>query len=73
LEIQGHTDNKGSNDHNMKLSKHRANTVINYLELFGIDSKKLKAKGYGETKPVASNDTEEGRAKNRRVELVKIK
>ncbi len=73
LEIQGHTDSKGSDDHNMKLSQQRAETVNKYLALFGIDSKRLKAKGYGETKPVASNDTEEGRAKNRRVELVKIK
>lgn len=73
LEVQGHTDNQGSDEYNMELSEKRAQTVCTYLELFGIHPDRLMAAGYGETKPVASNDTEAGRAKNRRVELVKMK
>jgi len=73
LEIQGHTDNQGAPEYNMNLSQRRAESVNAYLALFGIDPSRLTAKGYGETQPVASNDTEDGRAKNRRVELVKIK
>lgn len=73
LEIQGHTDNQGKPDYNMKLSDARAETVKTYLQLFGIESSRLIAKGYGETKPVGSNSTEQGRAKNRRVELAKVK
>jgi hypothetical protein len=72
LEVQGHTDNKGSDAYNMELSEKRAQTVCTYLELFGIQPERLLAAGYGETRPVASNDTKEGRAKNRRVELVKM-
>jgi len=72
IEIQGHTDNVGSANYNLNLSNKRANTVKGYLLLFGIDKGRMNAKGYGFTKPVASNDTEEGRAKNRRVELVKL-
>jgi len=71
LEVQGHTDDQGSDDYNMKLSQQRAETVVTYLELFGIDTGRLVPKGYGESKPVMPNTTEEGRAKNRRVELVK--
>lgn len=72
LEVQGHTDSQASDAYNMELSQKRAQTVCTYLQLFGIQSKRLVAKGYGETKPVASNDTKEGQAKNRRVELVKM-
>ena len=72
LEIQGHTDNQGKPDYNMKLSQARAEKVKTYLTLFGIREDRLKARGFGETKPVASNQAEEGRAKNRRVELVKF-
>ncbi|HSL88845.1 MAG TPA: OmpA family protein, partial [Ignavibacteriaceae bacterium] len=72
LEIQGHTDDQGKDDYNMNLSKNRAETVSNYLQLFGIDIKRLVTKGYGESKPIASNETEEGRAQNRRVELIKL-
>lgn len=72
LEVQGHTDSQGSDEYNMTLSDKRAGTVCTFLELFGIDPGRLVPKGYGETMPVASNDTKEGRAKNRRVELVKI-
>jgi OOP family OmpA-OmpF porin len=73
IEVQGHTDNQGKPDYNIKLSQARAETVKNYLKLFGIEDNRLNAKGYGESKPVASNDTEDGRSKNRRVELVKLK
>jgi outer membrane protein OmpA-like peptidoglycan-associated protein len=72
IEIQGHTDNTGSADHNLTLSDQRAQTVKNFIMLYGINSSRLKSKGYGMTNPIDKNDTEEGRAKNRRVELVKI-
>ena len=71
LEIQGHTDNTGTDEINQTLSTQRAETVRSYLLLFGIDGSRLTAAGYGSSKPVASNDTDEGKAKNRRVELVK--
>ena len=67
LEVQGHTDDQGSDDYNLKLSQRRAETVVTYLGLFGIETSRLVPKGYGETKPVMPNTTEEGRAKNRRV------
>jgi len=73
IEIQGHTDNTGAAALNLKLSNRRVQTVQKYILLYGIDPSRLKAKGYGLTKPVDSNDTEDGRAKNRRVELIKIK
>lgn len=72
IEIQGHTDNEGEDEYNLTLSEQRANTVLQYLQLFGISTDRLLAKGYGESQPVSTNDTEEGRAKNRRVELVKM-
>ncbi len=73
LEIAGHTDNTGDKSHNQVLSEGRANGVmIALVSKYGIDPTRLKAKGYGDTKPVASNDTEDGKAKNRRVELRKI-
>ena len=69
--IEGHTDNIGSAASNQKLSKDRANSVRQYIiDKFGIDGSRLTATGYGLTKPIASNDTEEGRQKNRRVEAV---
>ena len=71
IEIEGHTDSTGTPEHNMNLSQRRADTVRNYLLLFGIDEARITTKGYGQTKPVASNDTDDGRALNRRVELVK--
>ena len=71
LEVQGHTDNQGSADYNRDLSQRRAETVKTYLTTYGTDASRLEAKGYGLSQPVASNDTEEGRAKNRRVELVR--
>jgi OmpA-OmpF porin, OOP family len=72
LEVQGHTDDQGSDDYNLKLSQRRAETVVACLGLFGIDPSRLVPKGYGESKTVMPNTTEEGRAKNRRVELVKL-
>ena len=73
IEIQGHTDNTGAAQHNLDLSSKRAESVKNFIVLYGIESSRLVPKGYGMTKPIESNDTEEGRAKNRRVELMKIK
>jgi OOP family OmpA-OmpF porin len=73
LEISGHTDNTGSSAHNLKLSQGRAQAVVQILVTkYGIGAKRLSAKGYGDTKPVASNATDDGKAKNRRVELRKI-
>jgi len=73
LEISGHTDSTGDKDHNMKLSQGRAAAVVDVLvKKYGIDPARLQANGYGDTKPVAANDTEDGRAKNRRVELKKL-
>ena len=73
LEVSGHTDNTGAAEHNMKLSEGRAQAVVDALvKNYGIDASRLQAKGYGDTKPVAPNDTEGGRAKNRRVELRKL-
>ena len=72
LEIQGHTDNIGSASYNQELSQKRAEAVREYLMKAGISPSRLKAVGYGFRKPVASNDTPQGRAKNRRVELLPI-
>jgi OmpA-OmpF porin, OOP family len=69
LEIQGHTDNRGSRRLNARLSQRRAESVRNYLVSKGISGDRLVAKGYGPAKPVASNNTAQGRAENRRVEL----
>lgn len=72
--IEGHTDNQPIKysgwKSNWELSTSRATTVLHYLEDSGIDPKKLQATGFGEYRPVASNDTEEGRQQNRRVEIV---
>ncbi len=73
VEVAGHTDSKGSDAYNLKLSARRANAVRNYLIGKGIAADRLTAKGYGESQPVADNSTEEGRFKNRRVELVPLK
>ena len=70
-EIGGHTDSTASNAYNQKLSEKRANSVRQYIiDKFGIDGSRLTAKGYGEDRPIASNNTEEGKQKNRRVEAV---
>jgi OOP family OmpA-OmpF porin len=73
LQIDGHTDNVGSAAYNMALSLKRAEAVKEFLVSKGIDPKRLSTKGFGFTRPAASNDTKEGRAKNRRVELTPVK
>ncbi len=73
IEIAGHTDNVGSIESNIKLSKERANSVRNYLIKKGISAKRVIAKGYGETQAVADNLTPQGRKKNRRTEVRIIK
>jgi outer membrane protein OmpA-like peptidoglycan-associated protein len=70
VEIQGHTDNVGNPKDNEALSTNRAFTVKSLLESYGIDGKRITAKGYGQNKPVADNKIESGRAKNRRTEFL---
>lgn len=69
LVIEGHTDNQGKEQFNQVLSENRAKAIVNYLKSKGVGESRLKTVGYGQTKPVESNATSEGRAKNRRVEL----
>ena len=69
IEIRGHTDSKGSDSYNLRLSENRAKAVFEYLISKGISEKRLQYKGYGKTMPIDTNDTEEGRANNRRVEF----
>ena len=71
LEIQGHTDSRGRDAYNERLSDQRAAAVRTYLVEHGIDAGRLTSHGYGETQPLESNGTEEGRARNRRVEFVR--
>ena len=70
IEIQGHTDNVGSEDANMALSMDRAFSVMEYLISRGVDKKRLRFKGYGETEPKVSNEFPEGRLKNRRTDFL---
>lgn len=70
-EIGGHTDNVGDASQNLRLSERRANAVKNYLMSKGVDASRLTAKGFGDTQPLADNSTEEGRAQNRRIEMIK--
>lgn len=72
LSVEGHTDNVGDKRANVELSKQRAASVVKYLIDNGIDNRRLKSDGKGDSAPVADNRTEDGRAKNRRVELVKF-
>ncbi len=69
VELSAHTDSKGSDEYNMKLSQNRAQSVVTYLISKGIPADRMIAKGYGETQPIDTNDTEEGRQNNRRVEF----
>ncbi len=69
IEISGHTDNTGSEEHNQELSENRAKSVERYLVEQGISTQRLVSKGYGPSKPMSTNDTEEGRALNRRIEM----
>ncbi len=73
VEIAGHTDSKGSDDYNLNLSQGRAEAVVGYLIDNGVDEFRLVAQGYGETKPLETNETDEGRAVNRRVEFTVLK
>lgn len=71
LLIEGHTDSQGSNPMNQRLSQNRAEAVQNYLiENFRVSPTRIRAEGYGATRPIANNETEEGRAKNRRIDLL---
>ncbi len=72
IEVAGHTDSRAEDAYNLDLSQRRAETVREYLISKGIAATRLTAKGYGETKPIADNATEEGRSKNRRVELQRL-
>jgi outer membrane protein OmpA-like peptidoglycan-associated protein len=69
IEVGGHTDNVGADADNQKLSEQRAAAVAKFITSYGIDAARVTSKGYGESKPVASNDAEEGRAQNRRTEI----
>ena len=69
VEVGGHTDDVGGDDANLTLSDHRAAAVVRYLASKGIEAARLTAKGYGETAPLAANDTPENRARNRRIEF----
>ncbi|MDB5032877.1 MAG: flagellar motor protein MotB [Chlorobi bacterium] len=73
IEIAGHTDNVGSDESNVALSQNRAAAVESYLESKGIARSRMSVHGYGKTKPLATNDTEDGRQQNRRVEFTIIK
>jgi len=73
IEISGHTDNKGSDDYNLNLSQGRCQAVVDYLVSQGIESNRLTPQGYGEGQPIDSNDTDAGRANNRRVEVKVLK
>jgi outer membrane protein OmpA-like peptidoglycan-associated protein len=70
LTVEGHTDDVGSESDNLGLSKVRAQAVVDYLVAGGIDAARLTAIGYGESRPVADNDTAEGRSENRRIQFV---
>lgn len=69
VDVYGHTDSTGSDAYNQALSERRADAVASYLVSRGVESARLEALGYGETQPIASNDTVEGRSQNRRVEI----
>ncbi|QDX26544.1 OmpA family protein [Sphingomonas suaedae] len=69
VDVYGHTDSTGTDAYNQALSERRAVAVADYLVMRGVESARLETLGYGETQPIASNDTPEGRAQNRRVEI----
>ncbi len=73
IELSGHTDSKGSDDYNLTLSQGRSEAVVAYIVSQGIDNYRLAAQGYGESKPIDTNDTDDGRANNRRVEFTVMK
>jgi OOP family OmpA-OmpF porin len=69
VQVEGHTDNQGSAPYNQRLSQQRAESVVARLVQNGVDQSRLVARGFGLSRPIASNDTEEGKAQNRRVEF----
>lgn len=70
IEVQGHTDDVGTDSYNKGLSKRRASAVYNYLVSNGVDARRMNTRGFGESAPTYSNDTKEGQAKNRRVDFL---
>lgn len=73
IALGGHTDNVGADEANLRLSENRAKAVLDYVVSKGIAAERISSKGYGETKPLTGNETEEGRQKNRRVEFTIVK
>jgi outer membrane protein OmpA-like peptidoglycan-associated protein len=73
LEVRGHTDDRGSDEYNLRLSQRRAEAVVDALVRMGIDRARLRAVGYGKSRPLVDNTSEENRARNRRTEFVIIK
>lgn len=73
IEVQGHTDNVGDDAYNARLSEQRAEAVLTWLAGHGVAANRLSSKGYGKSKPIATNDSDEGRARNRRVDLACVK
>ncbi len=69
VEVEGHTDNRGNAANNKKLSAARAAAVVRWLTSHGIEASRLSSQGYGQERPIDSNDTDEGRKNNRRVEF----
>ena len=69
IDVYGHTDSTGSDSYNQALSDRRAAAVADYLATRGVQSARIATRGFGETQPIATNETEEGRAANRRVEI----
>jgi OOP family OmpA-OmpF porin len=69
IQLSAHTDSRGSDDYNFKLSDNRARSVMEYIISKGIPASRLASQGYGENKPVATNETDDGRQLNRRVEF----
>ncbi len=72
VEIAGHTDNVGDDQYNLELSEKRAQAVVNYLLSKGVEASRLTGKGYGESQPIADNNSNSGKAKNRRIEMIII-
>jgi outer membrane protein OmpA-like peptidoglycan-associated protein len=70
IEIEGHTDAEGTDERNQRLSDRRARAVADFLTREGVEANRLSTVGYGATRPVADNDTEDGRARNRRIEFI---